>query len=75
MATGLERTAVHVLVDRDARGEAVWCGAQYPTAAYAQAAGLSLDGYRDLLGRANQDLARQADEVYLLVAGLPWKLK
>jgi aminopeptidase len=44
--------AVHVLVDRDARGEAVWCGAQYPTAAYAQAAGLSLDGYRDLLGRA-----------------------
>jgi aminopeptidase len=44
--------AVHVLVDRDARGEAVWCGAQYPTAAFAQAAGLSLDGYRDLLGRA-----------------------
>ncbi|HET6172646.1 MAG TPA: aminopeptidase [Gaiellales bacterium] len=44
--------AVHVLVDRDARGEAAWCGAQYPTAAYAQAAGLSLDGYRDLLARA-----------------------
>jgi aminopeptidase len=44
--------AVHVLVDRDARGEAVWCGAQYPTAAYAQAAGLSLDDYRDLLARA-----------------------
>ena len=44
--------AVHVLVDRDARGEAAWCGAQYPTAAYAQAAGLSLDGYRELLGRA-----------------------
>jgi aminopeptidase len=44
--------AVHVLVDRDARGEAAWCGAQYPTAAFAQAAGLSLDGYRDLLGRA-----------------------
>lgn len=31
--------------------------------------------YRDLLGRANQDLARQADEVYLLVAGLPMVLK
>lgn len=31
--------------------------------------------YRDLLGRANQDLARQADEVYLLVAGLPMRLK
>lgn len=31
--------------------------------------------YRDLLGRANQDLARQADEVYLFVAGLPWRLK
>ncbi|MDX6560373.1 MAG: aminopeptidase [Gaiellales bacterium] len=44
--------AVHVLVDRDARGEAAWCGAQYPTVAYAQAAGLSLDGYRELLGRA-----------------------
>ena len=44
--------AVHVLVDRDSRGEAAWCGAQYPTAAYAQAAGLSLDGYRDLLSRA-----------------------
>src|SRR4051812_30472177 len=38
--------AVHVLLERDARGEAAWCGAQYPTAAYAQAAGLSLDGYR-----------------------------
>jgi aminopeptidase len=44
--------AVHVLLERDARGEAVWCGAQYPTTAYAQAAGLSLDGYRALLGRA-----------------------
>jgi len=44
--------AVHVLVDRDARGEAAWCGAQYPTEAYAQAAGLSLDGYRELLARA-----------------------
>ena len=44
--------AVHVLLDRDSRGEAAWCGAQYPTAAYAQAAGLSLDGYRDLLARA-----------------------
>lgn len=31
--------------------------------------------YRDLLGRANQDLAREADEVYLLVAGLPLRLK
>jgi len=31
--------------------------------------------YRDLLGRANQDLARQADEVYLLLAGLPMQLK
>ncbi|MDX6541113.1 MAG: aminopeptidase [Gaiellales bacterium] len=44
--------AVQVLLERDARGEAVWCGAQYPTSAYAQAAGLSLDGYRELLGRA-----------------------
>ncbi|MHB1293949.1 MAG: bifunctional adenosylcobinamide kinase/adenosylcobinamide-phosphate guanylyltransferase [Anaerolineae bacterium] len=31
--------------------------------------------YRDVLGRVNQRMAAAADEVYLLVAGLPWKLK
>lgn len=31
--------------------------------------------YRDLLGRANAQLAAVADEVYLLVAGLPLDLK
>lgn len=31
--------------------------------------------YRDLLGRANQQTARAADEVILMVAGLPWRLK
>lgn len=31
--------------------------------------------YRDMLGRANQRLAQAADEVLLLVAGLPWRLK
>jgi adenosylcobinamide kinase/adenosylcobinamide-phosphate guanylyltransferase len=31
--------------------------------------------YQDALGRANQRIARRADEVLLLVAGLPWKLK
>ncbi len=31
--------------------------------------------YRDILGRANQILARHADEVQLLVAGIPMKLK
>jgi len=31
--------------------------------------------YRDMLGRANQLIAQQADEVLLLVAGLPWQLK
>lgn len=31
--------------------------------------------YRDLLGQANQALARRADEVYLLVAGIPLMLK
>ena len=31
--------------------------------------------YRDLLGKANQLLAERADEVYLLVAGLPVKIK
>jgi len=31
--------------------------------------------FRDLQGRINQWLAVRADEVYLVVAGLPWKLK
>lgn len=31
--------------------------------------------YRDILGRANQQLARHADEVYLMVCGLPVALK
>ena len=31
--------------------------------------------YRDILGRANQILARHADEVHLLVAGIPIKVK
>jgi adenosylcobinamide kinase/adenosylcobinamide-phosphate guanylyltransferase len=31
--------------------------------------------YRDMLGRANQFLASQADEVYFLVAGIPMKFK
>jgi adenosylcobinamide kinase/adenosylcobinamide-phosphate guanylyltransferase len=31
--------------------------------------------YRDCLGKANQILAQHADEVYLMVAGIPVKLK
>jgi adenosylcobinamide kinase / adenosylcobinamide-phosphate guanylyltransferase len=31
--------------------------------------------FRDLLGRVNQDCARSADEVYLLIAGLSLRLK
>ena len=31
--------------------------------------------FRDALGRANQELAADADEVYLLVAGLPLRIK
>ena len=31
--------------------------------------------YRDLLGKANQRLAEIADEVYLMVAGLPLQIK
>lgn len=31
--------------------------------------------YRDVLGRANQHLAERADEVVLLVAGIPWLLR
>lgn len=31
--------------------------------------------YRDLLGRANQMLAQQADEVYFMIAGIPLRVK
>lgn len=31
--------------------------------------------YRDVLGEANQQLASKADEVYLLVAGIPFRVK
>ncbi len=31
--------------------------------------------YRDMLGRVNQRIAEAADEVMLLVAGIPWRLK
>jgi adenosylcobinamide kinase/adenosylcobinamide-phosphate guanylyltransferase len=31
--------------------------------------------YRDLLGKANQTLAEHADEIYLMVAGLPIPIK
>ena len=31
--------------------------------------------YRDLLGKANQVLAEHADEIYLMVAGLPMQIK
>ena len=31
--------------------------------------------YRDLLGKANQLLAQRADDVYLMIAGIPWQLK
>jgi adenosylcobinamide kinase/adenosylcobinamide-phosphate guanylyltransferase len=31
--------------------------------------------YRDMLGRANQLLAKASDEVYLMIAGIPVKIK
>jgi adenosylcobinamide kinase/adenosylcobinamide-phosphate guanylyltransferase len=31
--------------------------------------------YRDLLGKANQTLVQHSDEVYMMVAGLPVKIK
>jgi adenosylcobinamide kinase/adenosylcobinamide-phosphate guanylyltransferase len=37
--------------------------------------GASTRIYRDVLGRANQMLARAADEVYLMVAGIPLRIK
>lgn len=37
--------------------------------------GASTRIYRDVLGRANQMLARAVDEVYLMVAGIPLRVK
>ena len=31
--------------------------------------------YRDLVGKANQQFAAEADQVYFLVSGIPMKLK
>lgn len=31
--------------------------------------------YRDILGRANQRLAQRADDVYMLIAGIPMSIK
>ena len=31
--------------------------------------------FRDLQGRVNQWIASQVDEAYLVVAGIPWRLK
>jgi adenosylcobinamide kinase/adenosylcobinamide-phosphate guanylyltransferase len=31
--------------------------------------------YRDLVGKANQQVVSEADEVYFLVSGIPMKLK
>ena len=31
--------------------------------------------YRDILGRANQMLAQESNEVYLLVTGIPLRIK
>ena len=31
--------------------------------------------YRDILGKVNTLLAQEAEEVYFMVAGIPWKLK
>jgi len=35
----------------------------------------ALSFYRDLLGRANQLVARRADRVMFMVAGIPWEVK
>ena len=31
--------------------------------------------YRDIVGRANQEIASEADEVYLVVSGISMKIK
>ena len=45
-------SAVRVLIRRDDAGEARWCVAQYATAAFAAAGGMTLEDYRAFLGRA-----------------------
>src|SRR5262249_38048345 len=43
---------LHVLLERAAAGEAIWCAALYPTDAHAQEAGMSFTEYERLLARA-----------------------
>lgn len=31
--------------------------------------------FRDIAGRVNQQVAQKADEVYFMVAGIPWRIK
>jgi len=31
--------------------------------------------FRDIAGRANQNISKKADDVYFLVSGIPWKIK
>lgn len=38
-------------------------------------AGKSVRSFRDLAGRMNQQIAAEADEVYLVIGGLRWRLK
>lgn len=59
-----------------------WRGAQFTLIVVSNEVGMGLVPpyplgriYRDVLGRANQQLAQAADEVSLMIAGLPLRLK
>ena len=61
---------------------AAWRGASFALLVVSHEVGMGLVPpyamgriYRDVLGRANQQLAGAADEVVLMVAGLPLRVK
>jgi aminopeptidase len=49
---GARRELIKRTLEREARGEARWCGTLFPTHAHAQDAGMSLSAYEDFVFRA-----------------------
>jgi len=80
-------TATPAQVDAQVRREIdnlldAWHGAQFNMIVVSNEVGMGLvptyplgRTYRDVLGRANQQLAQAADEVIFMVAGLPMRVK
>lgn len=67
--------AVERLLDLQARSEATWLVVSNEVGMGVAPPTRLGNLYRDMLGRVNQRIAEAADEVLLLVAGIPWRLK